>query len=138
MPFRGWLLVALAMAACHRSGPPPDPFPQTMAGGWRRTHLRTLAASEAPDPAPPAAIQRILSAAYEGPGKLEVRLYQLNSPAVALDLAQRWRSSADTVFFYARNYLVTVNWQQADRKALHEFVLALERRLGSQPGPGAP
>ena len=48
-----------------------------------------------------------------------------------MDLAQRWRPSADTVFFYRGRYFVVVKWQQADRKALQEFVRELEKRLAA-------
>jgi hypothetical protein len=54
-------------------------------------------------------------------------LYELSSPGVGLDLAQRWRPSADTVFFYRDQYFVVVKWQQADRGALQEFVRELEK-----------
>jgi hypothetical protein len=50
---------------------------------------------------------------------------------VGLDLAQRWRPSADTVFFQQGRYFVVVKWQQADRKALQEFVRELEKRLAA-------
>ena len=56
-------------------------------------------------------------------------MYELSSPGVGLDLVQRWRPSADTVFFYRGRYFVVVKWQQADRKALQEFVRELEKRL---------
>jgi len=71
-------------------------------------------------------------ATYEGPGKIEARVYALSSPAVGLDLAQRWRPSADTVFFYRGRYFVVVKWQEAERKALEAFVKELEQRL--EPG----
>ena len=138
MTRRKWLLFPLLFAACRKPEPPPDLFTETVAGVWHRTALGTLSASEAPDPVPRTAIDRVESASYEGPGKLEARLYQLSSPGVALDLVQRWRPSADTVFFYARNYFVVVKWQDADRQALKQFVRAIEERLGPKPSPTAP
>jgi hypothetical protein len=74
-------------------------------------------------------VERLQVAAYEGPGKLEARVYELSAPGVGLDLAQRWRPSADTVFFYRGPYFVVVKWQQADRQALQDFVRELEKRL---------
>ena len=72
------------------------------------------------------------AATYDGPGKLEARVYQLTSAAVALDLVQRWRPSADTVFFHQGRYFVVVKWQEAERKALQAFVHELEGRLSSK------
>lgn len=101
-----------------------------MAGVWRRTTLQNLGPSDAPDPLPRTLINQLQTAAYEGPGSLQARVYELESPAVALDLVQRWRPSADTVFFYRDQYFVVIKWQDADRGALRAFVRELEERLG--------
>jgi hypothetical protein len=74
-------------------------------------------------------VERIRAASYEGPGKLEARVYQLTSSAAALDVVQRWRPAPDTVFFYNDRFFVLIQWQTADRKALHEFVGALEKKF---------
>lgn len=130
MSRRNWMWLALAIGACGRNVPlPADLLPATVANVWHRAAARNLAVSEAPDPVPRTSVERLQVAAYEGPGKLEARVYELSSPDVGLDLAQRWRPSADTVFFYRGRYFVVVKWQQADRKALQEFVRELEKRL---------
>ena len=132
---RNWLWLALAAGACRRAERPPDLFPPTLAGVWRRTALASHPASDAPDPVPRTAVDRLQIATYEGPGKLEARAYELDSAGVALDLVQRWRPSADTVFFYRDRYFVVVKWQEADRKALEAFVRELEGRLGKPKEP---
>ena len=120
------MALVIALAACHRAqAPEPDVFPAT-SGAWHRTALREMRAAEAPDPVPQASIERIRAASYEGPGKIDARAYQLRSPAVALDVAQRWRAAPDTVFFASDRFFVVVRWESAERKALHEFVSALE------------
>ena len=113
---RNWMWVALA---------------ETVGGVWRRAAVRDLWVSEAPDPVPRTSVERLQVAAYEGPGKLEARVYELSSFEVGLDLAQRWRPSADTVFFNRGRYFVVVKWQQADRRALEDFVRELEKRLAA-------
>src|ERR1035437_815190 len=119
----------LALASCHRApAPMPDVFTGTV-GAWHRTSVRDPAPSLPPGPAPPAAIVRIRAASYEGPGKLDARVYQLTSPAVALDVVQCWRPAPDTVFFYNGRFFVLIQWQTADRKALHEFVATLEKKF---------
>lgn len=127
MTRRDWIRLAACApgAGCARRA---ELFPET-AGAWRRTSLRDLPVSEAPDPMPRTAVERIRAAAYEGPGKIEARVYLLTSPAAGLELAQRWRPSADTVFFNAGAYFAVVKWQQADRSALRAFVQELEKRL---------
>jgi len=133
MRSRSLLACALAFGACRRApAPMPYVFPEVV-GQWHRTSVRELPApAERSGPVPPADIVRIRAASYEGPGKLDARVYQLTSPAVALDVAQRWRPAPDTVFFYQDRFFVLVQWQTADRKALHEFVAALEKKFSAR------
>jgi len=132
---RDWLWLSAGLVACGRSAPPPNLFPSTVAGVWRRTEMREVSAGDAPDPVPRTVINRLQEASYQGPGKLEARIYELESPGVALDQVQRWRPSADTVFFYRDQYFVVIKWQDADRKALNAFVAELEKRLGKPNEP---
>jgi hypothetical protein len=126
--------LVVAFAACQKPAAlPPGLFPETAAGGWRRTAVREMPVSESPDPVPRNSVDRLAVATYEGPGKLEARVYALSSPEVGLDLAQRWRPSADTIFFYRGRYFAVVKWQQAERKALEAFVRQLEEALGLPP-----
>ena len=125
-----WLWLALILCGCQREGPLPDLFPSTVAGVWQRTALANPAVSTSPDPVPRSAVDRMQTATYQGPGKVEARAYELDSPAVALELSQRWRPSADTIFFYRDRYFVVVKWEQANRQALESFVKELESRLG--------
>jgi len=127
---RIWLCLPLLVGGCSRATPPPDILPPSMAGVWKRTALETPPVSSAPDPVPRTAVNWFESANYEGPGKIETRLYGLTSSGVALDLVQRWRPSADTVFFYSGKTFVVVKWEQADRKSLEAFVRDLQTRLG--------
>src|SRR5579872_470219 len=135
MTRRNWLWLTAATVACRRGAPLPDLFPPAVAGVWRRTEWRQLSAGDAPDPVPRTVINSLQEASYEGPGKLEARVYELESAGVALDQVQRWRPSADTVFFYRDQYFVVIKWQDADRKALNAFVAELEKRLGKPKEP---
>jgi hypothetical protein len=131
---RGAVFVcALVIGACGgKHDAPLDVFPDAVAGVWHRVELRDVPVSESPDPVPRTAVKRVQFAAYDGPGRLEARAYELTSAETGLDLAQRWRPSADTVFFWARNYFVVLRWQQADRKALQQFTSVLEKRLNDR------
>jgi hypothetical protein len=123
------LACALALAACrHGAAPMPDVFDEAI-GAWHRTSVRELPPSAASGVLSPTSVERIRAASYEGPGKLDVRVYQLTSSAAALDVVQRWRPAPDTVFFYSDRFFVLIEWQTADRKALQEFVGALEKKF---------
>jgi len=69
------------------------------------------------------------AATYEGPGKLEARAYQVTTPAVALDIVQRWNATPDTVLFNQDRVVLVLHWQNADRKALQEFVTIIDGKL---------
>jgi hypothetical protein len=129
MTRRLWVSLAFVLAACRESAPPLDLFPPTVANVWVRTALRDTPVSESPDPVPRTAVKSLRTAAYEGPGKLEARAYELDSAAVGVTLSQRWQPSADTIFFSRGRYFVVIKWQSADRKALQEFVRELQKRL---------
>jgi hypothetical protein len=132
MTRRNWIVLTLALSGCGKEAElPPDLFPETVAGVWRRGEMRDMPVSESPDPVPRNEVERLREAAYEGPGKLQARVYQLRSAAVGSLLAQRWRPSADTVFFDVGRYFVVVKWQAADRKALQQFLKELETKLGA-------
>ena|ERR1051326_7126858 len=135
MTRRSLLAALLLGASCRVERTPFDPFPDMVAAVWRRTAMRDVPVSEAPDPVPRSSVLRLRTAEYQGPGQLEARAYELTSSAVALDLVQRWRPSSDTVFFNPGRFLVVIKWQQADRKALQDFVREMWRRLspGSSP-----
>ena len=137
MTRRIWLSLIFLLSACVRRDPVPDLFTETI-GQWHRTSQREVAPSQAPDLLPPSTVRQIRIATYDGPGKLEARLYRVTSSAVALDLVQRWPPSTDTIFFYEREFVVVVKWHEADRRALQEFVRELETRLNPQAGKRAP
>jgi hypothetical protein len=122
------LCLAAASWGCGARSPQPDRLPENL-GGWRRTAVREIPLPDAPAVIPRNGTKRIREADYEGSGRLKVRLYELTSESLALDLAQRWPAQANTVAFYDKNYFAIVTWQQADRQALQRFVRELERRL---------
>ena len=131
---RSWLLAAVALVGCGKVAElPPDVFPEMTAGGWKRVQVREIDPSESPDPVPRNEIERGREAFYEGTRgdsqKIQTRVYRLGSEAMGVQLAQRWRPSADEVFFASGSYFVVVKWQAADRAALQEFIRDLQQRL---------
>ena len=128
-----WLWPLLLLTACQRAAPVPDLLVETVAGVWHRTALERPPVSDAPDPVPRSAVEQFQSATYEGPGKLDARVYGMSTPALALDRAQRWQPTPDTIFFYADRFFVTVHWQSADRTALQQFVATLQKSFKPAP-----
>jgi hypothetical protein len=120
------LLVA-ALAGCARPTPMPDAFPETL-GEWHRVGpVRDI--RERQNEIPVRTVEATRAATYEGPGRLDVRVYALATPAVALDVAQRWTPRPGMVFFYSDRFLVVVQWQRAGKKELQGFLSDLEKRF---------
>lgn len=113
------ILPALLLAGCAPQKP-KIALPAEIAG-WRLKATRELP--------PSAGAVRVIEGYYEGKGEVTVDLYQMKSSAAALDAVQKWRPSADTVFFYKDVYFVLVKWRSADRGALQEFIRALEGKI---------
>jgi hypothetical protein len=129
MTRRAFAASAALAGGCGKPGVPrADVLPQAL-GEWRRTALSDGPLPETPEPIPRGSVKRVQTANYEGPGKVNVTLYELSSSAAALDAVQRWRPAADTVFFYRDEFFVVVKYRDADRKALNAFVRDLDRRL---------
>ncbi len=126
---RRFLLLPLALTACRPAAERAAPALPESVGAWRKTAGRGVPPAEAPEPLAKSTVRRAAAATYEGPGKAEVTLYELNSSASALDAVQRWRAQPNTVFFYKDNLFVVVKWEGADRKAIGDFVRALEKEL---------
>lgn len=106
----------------------PDVFAESVAG-WHRIGAVSSARGDAGLMMKNA--ESTLTASYEGPGKLEARMYALPTPAMALDVVQRWTPAPDTVFFYSDRFFVVVRWEAADRKALQAFVSELQKRMSA-------
>ena len=112
------LLLFVLVCACRSEMPASSGLDETIAG-WRRTLLSDLAAPSAPDPVPVKAIRHAWRGFYEGSGVLDVRVYQLTQPALALDLVQRLRPPLDTEYFYFDHvYFIAIQWRNADRQAI--------------------
>jgi len=130
MPPRTVVVLAVAvLAGCARPTPMPDAFPETLGAWHRNGPPRDIPPSQPPDSLPNTTIDQIRIATYEGPGKLDARIYALPSPAVALDVVQRWTPRPDTVIFYSGRFFTVVHWQTAEKKELQAFVGELEKQF---------
>ena len=127
------LLLLFALAACGRKpAPMPDLFPETV-GAWHRTARRNPRRAAAPDGIDAKAGGSRTRGIVRRSGQAGSAGVPIDFPAVALDLVQRWHATADTVFFYQDRFFIVLKWQTADRKALQEFVAALEGKLKAKP-----
>jgi hypothetical protein len=100
----------LALAACRRNAATmPEIFGEAI-GAWHRTSVTDLPPSAATGVLSATPVERIRTATYEGPGRLEARMYQLSTAAAAIDVVQHWKPAPDTVFFYSDRFFVVIQW----------------------------
>ena len=81
------------------------------------------------DEIPAAQIADAASATYEGPGKLDVRLYRLTSEPAGLDVVQRRRPTPETIFLWQHQYFLVVDWPVAKQSEMQDALKILEDRL---------
>lgn len=121
MTRRSWLIAAASFAACAPAPRPDDELAPASVAGWRRARLERIEKPGA---------RRALDARYEEGGRrLDVQVLELASSALALDMAQRWKPVADTVFFYKDRYFVIVRWAGVSQQDLNAFITALEKNF---------
>ncbi|MGH9718876.1 MAG: hypothetical protein ACRD8O_01570 [Bryobacteraceae bacterium] len=99
---------------------------------WKRSSLSPKAPAGFPGEVRRFGVRSAHTAAYQGPGRIEADLYELNSDAAGLDLVQKWRPAANTVVFHRDRWFAVVRWDSAERDAVTAFVRALEKQLGSR------
>lgn len=124
-----WILCAVLLACCGRSASETVKLPPVVAAEWRLQEQRAVAPEAAPAPMQPAMIESAAAGVYTGPERIEVTHYRLKSSALGLDMMQRWRPAADTVFFYKDENFVTVHWSGASRERVRAFVTDYEKAL---------
>ncbi len=90
-----------------------------MAAEWHRRELR----EEAP---------RVLAAAYGGPGRIQVRLHELQTPASGPDMVQRRKPTADAVAFDTERFFGEASVKESLRNRVHGFVRALNKHMQGQ------
>ena len=71
------------------------------------------------------------AASYQGPGKVDLAIYQLTSEPGGLEMVQKWRPQANTVVFYTDRYFVVVKYDAADRAPVTALIIALQKRLST-------
>ncbi len=125
------LIAAAGLAACSGRKTEAVKLPTMLAGAWKLKEQHAVPATQPPAPMEPSMLENVVEGAYEGAGEIRVTVYRMKSSALGLDMAQRWRPAADTVFFYKDERFVVVSWKQTDRTQVRAFVTDLQKSLGT-------
>lgn len=136
MPRRYWLLISAFLSACAGRRPVPGDLllPERVADDWKRVRLGDHPPERAPEIVRQLGLERAHTASYAGAGEIDVTLYEMKAPAVAFELAQKWRPEAGTVFFYQGPYFALVRWHGGDRERNGAFIRGLEASLKKLAG----
>src|SRR5438874_1607502 len=108
---------ALLLLSCSGAPKPSTPLFPPMAAAWKLKRSSDLPSDRAPDSIRRLGVRRAGAADYEGAGNLKVEVYELSSPAAALEAEQTWKPAANTVAVHHESYFTVVHWENADRAA---------------------
>jgi hypothetical protein len=122
-------------AACGRAPQVAEPvFAPALPGGWTLAASAEGDAAQAPEPLRTLGVRRVRTAAYAGPAKVRVTLYELGSEASAFEAEQEWRPQADSVAFHRDRHFAVIAWEGGTREAVTQFVREFEKRLTPSAG----
>jgi hypothetical protein len=125
-------LMLIVAAGCGRRESNVESLLAPEVDRWKRSALAQKAAADLPAEVRRFGVRRADTATYQGPGRLDVDLYELNSEAAGLELEQTWRPAANTVVFHRDRWFAVVRWESAEREAVTAFVRALEKQLAAR------
>jgi hypothetical protein len=101
-----FLLISACLLAC--SGPSrslEESIPSTVKE-WKRTAVSPLNESEAPPIVRQLGLKRAISATYQGPATVNVRVYEMKVPTSAFELIQKWRQQDGPAVYTGPYFLV--------------------------------
>ena len=130
MKHRWCLLLTIALASCG-SAPRPLVLPQTLADVWTLQSSRTEPAATAPEMVRAIGTRGWTAATYQGPGTVNLAIYQLTSAPGGLEMVQKWRPQANTVVFYTDRYFVVLKYDAPDRAPVTALITALQKLLST-------
>jgi hypothetical protein len=130
MPRRRYLFLTIALACCGSTARPLV-LPQTLADVWTLGSSRTEPAATAPEMVRAIGTRQWVAATYQGPGKVDLAIYELTSSAGGLEIVQKWRPQANTVVFHTDRYFVVVKYDAADRAPITALITALQKFLST-------
>jgi hypothetical protein len=128
---RRWcLLLTIGLASCG-STPRPLVLPQNLASVWRLQSSHAEPAATAPEMIRAIGTRGWTAATYQGPGKVDLAIYELTSEPGGLEMVQKWRPQANTVVFYTPRYFVAVKYDVPDRAPVNALITALQKLLST-------
>jgi hypothetical protein len=113
------------------ASPRPLVLPQTLADVWTLQSSQAKPAATAPEMVQAIGTRGWTAASYQGPGKVDLAIYQLTSEPGGLEMVQKWRPQANTVVFYTDRYFVVVKYDAADRAPVTALITSLQKRLST-------
>lgn len=122
-------MLTIALASCG-SAPRPLELPQTLASVWTLQSAHTEPPATAPEIVRAIGTRGWTAATYQGPGKVDLAIYQLTSEPGGLEMVQKWRPQANTVVFHTDRYFVVVKYE-ADRAPVNALITALQKVLST-------
>lgn len=125
MSNRSVLVLLLLLTGCAKhSGDLTDVLPVEVQRAWTLKQTNNIAVDQAPELVRSLGLRRALVAQYEGNGRIDVRVFEMNVETSAFELMQKWRQN-DDLAAYKGSYFLVASADGPDRATLSAFLQAL-------------
>jgi hypothetical protein len=101
-------LVCVLLVACSTPSKPLDQVLPQNLDGWTRAQVSALDPAAAPDVIRQLGLKSSVSATYNGPASVPVRVYEMNVATSAFELIQKWRQQ-DGLAVYKNAYFIVAD-----------------------------
>lgn len=105
---RAFLLISACLLACSSPSRSLEETIPASVNEWKRTAVSPLKESEAPPLVGQLGLKRAISATYQGPATVTLRVYEMKVPTSAFELIQKWRQQ-DGPAVYSGPYFVVAD-----------------------------
>ncbi len=123
------VLVLLLLAGCKRGSEElKDVLPVEVQRIWTLKQTTNLSPGEVPELVRSLGLRRALEARYEGNGRIDVKVFEMNVDASAFELMQKWRQQ-DGLAVYKGPYFLVAAPDGPDRETTSTFLQVLRDTL---------
>ena len=101
----GLICVLVFSFGCSQADRPLEEAVPAQLGGWNRTKMTAIPASDVPEVIRQLGLKRAAAATYTGPATINVRFFEMNAPTSAFELIQKWRQQDGLAVYSGRFFI---------------------------------
>lgn len=115
-------ILLACLLGCSSPSKPFEEILPTQAGEWTRSSVDALDVASTPVIISQLGLKRAASATYSGPSSISLRVYEMNVPASAFELIQKWRQQEGNAVYTGPYFIVAASPPSPEAAALLEAV----------------